>query len=413
MSALLISVAGFSQKNELKEADKALDKGDIAAAQTALTSAEPLIANAEDKLQAQYYFLNGKLLAEQGKKGDASAFEKAAKSFKKVLEMEKNGTKTKYTSETEQRIQALVADLVNSAVEDNGKQDFKSAAEKLYTSYTLSPKDTSYLYFAAGSAVNGGEYDQALGYYQKLTEIGYDGGGIRYTAVNAESGETEEMGKSQRDLYVKSGQYKDPKDEKIPSKKAEIVKNMALIYSELGQDDKAKEAFKEARANNPKDVNLILSEANLYYKLGDKDKFKELMSEATDLAPDNADLHYNIGVISMEQGDIEGAREAFKKALAIDPGYVNARLNLSTSYVNEGNSLIDEMNNLGNSKADIARYDELKEKKDSLFLEGAKVLEEAVKVNPDNQSILEQLKNIYGALGDNDNFLRVKKMLEE
>jgi hypothetical protein len=71
------------------------------------------------------------------------------------------------------------------------------------------------------------------------------------------------------------------------------------------------------------------------------------------------------------------------------------------------------MNALGNSKADIAKYDELKEKKDSLFREGATVLEDALQSNPDNESILTQLKNIYGALGDNENFMRIKKLLGE
>jgi tetratricopeptide (TPR) repeat protein len=147
--------------------------------------------------------------------------------------------------------------------------------------------------------------------------------------------------------------------------------------------------------------------------MGDKDKFKELMAEAASVAPDNPDLHYNIGVINMEQGNLEEARASYKKALEVNPGYVNATLNLSTTYVNEGNALIDEMNQLGNSKADIARYDELKQQKDDLFLEGAQILEDALKNHPDNQSILSQLKNIYGALGDNENFMRIKKMLGE
>jgi tetratricopeptide (TPR) repeat protein len=137
------------------------------------------------------------------------------------------------------------------------------------------------------------------------------------------------------------------------------------------------------------------------------------MSEAAAMAPENADLHYNIGVINMEQGNIAEARTSYRKALEINPGYTNAQLNLSTTYVNEGNGLIDEMNSLGNSRKDIARYDELKKQKDDLFVEGATVLEEALKMSPDNQGILTQLKNIYGAMGDNENFMRLKKLLGE
>ena len=137
------------------------------------------------------------------------------------------------------------------------------------------------------------------------------------------------------------------------------------------------------------------------------------MAEAIAIAPDNADLYYNVGVISSEEGNIEEARENYKNAIEKNPGYTNAYLNLSTTYVNEGNSFIDEMNSLGNSRADIAKYEELKTKKDELFQIGAQTLEDALKTNPDNQGILTQLKNIYGAMGDNDNFMRVKKLLGE
>lgn len=413
VAALTLTMVGFAQKKEIKDAEKALKDGDSASAQTAIEAASGSIASADEKLQAQYYFTRGKIYSELAKKGNSEAYEKAASSFKKVIEIEEASGKQKYSDETNQHMASLTADLVNSAVTDNGNKKFKEAAEKLYMSYTLSPRDTSYLYYAAGSAVNGGHYEMALDYYTKLQELDYSGAEVVYKATNAATGEVEEMEKMQRDLMVKSGTYTDPLDEKTPSKKAEIVKNTALIYTQLGQDEKALEAYKAARVNDPEDVNLILNEANLYFNQGDKDKFKELMAEAIALAPDNADLHYNVGVISMEQENYEDARASYKKAIEIDPKYTNAYLNLSTTYVNEGNAMIDEMNSLGNSKADIAKYDELKEKKDTMFKSGADVLEEALKNNPENENIMTQLKNIYGAMGDNENFMRMKKMLGE
>jgi len=413
VAALTFTMVGFAQKNEIKSAEKALKSGDATAAKTAIEAASGTIAAADEKTQAQYYFTRGKIYSDLAKKGDNDAFEKSANSFKKVIEIEEASGKQKYSSETNQYMAALTADLVNSAVSDNSNNKFKEAAEKLYMSYTLSPKDTSYLYYAAGSAVNGGHYEMALDYYNKLQEVGYDGSGVVYKATNAASGEVEEMDKVQRDLMVKSGTYTNPVDEKTPSKKAEIVKNTALIYTQLGQDEKALEAYQAARKNDPEDVNLILNEANLYFNQGNKDKFKELMAQAIALAPDNPDLHYNVGVISMEQDNYEDARVSYKKAIELDPKYTNAYLNLSTTYVNEGNNLIDEMNSLGNSRADIAKYDELKEKKDSLFKQGADVLEDALKSNPGNENILTQLKNIYGAMGDTENFTRIKKLLGE
>ncbi|WP_430905613.1 tetratricopeptide repeat protein [Maribacter sp. 2-571] len=410
---MCFTLAGFAQKNEIKAADKALKGGDAAAAKTALEGAAGAISGADAKLQAQYYYLKGKAYADLAKKGEANAYQESVAAFQSLLEVEEKSGKKKYTDEVTQSMQAMTADLVNAAVEDNAKKNFDAAAEKLYLSYKISPKDTSYLYFAANSAVQGGNYESSLKYYNELIEVGYDGSGTVYKATNVASGEVEEMDKTQRELMIKAGTHSDPIDETVPSKKSEIIKNVALIYTQLGQNDKAIEAFKTARADNPDDVNLVLSEANLYYTMGDKEKFKELMAEAATMAPDNADLHYNIGVIAMEQGELEEARTAYLKALEIDPNYTNAQLNLSTTYVNEGNGLIDEMNTLGNSRADIARYDELKVKKDELFQEGAKILEDALKASPENTSILTQLKNIYGAMGDNDNFMRIKKLLGE
>jgi tetratricopeptide (TPR) repeat protein len=413
VAAFSFAVAGMAQKNEIKAAEKALKGGDIASAKTALEAAEGTISGADEKLQAQYYFTKGKIYNDLAKKGDDSAFQKAVDAFKKVIDIETASGKQKYTNETNQLMTAIVAELVNGAVSDNNEKKFKEGADKLYMSYQLSPRDTVYLYYAASSAVNGGLYDDALKYYIELQDVGYDGSSVVYKAKNTATGEMEPMSKTQRDLMVKSGTYTDPVDEKEPSKKGEIVKNIALIYTQLGQDDKALGAYQAARESDPEDVNLILNEANLYFKQGDKEKFKSLMAEAIAIAPDNADLYYNVGVINSEQGNIDEARENYKKVLELNPGYTNAYLNLSTTYVNEGNSFIDEMNSLGNSRADIAKYEELKTKKDSLFEMGAQTLEDALKTNPDNQGILTQLKNIYGAMGDNENFMRVKKLLGE
>ena len=407
--ALTVSMAGFSQKNEIKAADKAMKSGNAAEAKSALEGAASLIGAADAKQQAQYYSILGNANL------NLSEFDAAVEAFNKVISVEEASGKKKYSADATQKMSQMTADLVNAAVEDNNNKNFKEAAGKLYTAYKLSPSDTIYLYYAASSAVNGGpdNYGQAISYYEELKDLNYDGSETKFTAVNVATGEVEVMDKTTRDLYVKPGTHKDPKEDKTPSKKAEIVKNLALIYQEQGQNDKALAAYEDAIASNPKDVNLILNKANLYYAMGDKENFKKLMNQASEMAPDNPDLMYNIGVISMEQGNLEEARAAYLKVLEIDPTYVNAQLNLSTSYVNEGNSLIDEMNTLGTSRADTARYDELKKKKDDLFNEGAKILEGALKTNPDNEGVLSQLKNIYGALGDTENFMRVKKLLGE
>ena len=221
---------GLAQKDEIKDAEKALKNGDVATAKTAVEAALATIGSADDKLQAQYYAVRGNVYSDLAKKGDASAFQPAIDAYKKTIEVEKASGRSKYTSVAQEKLNQITADLVNAAVEDNNNQKFSEAAEKLYMSYKLSPVDTIYLYYAASSAVNGQNYEKALDYYNELKELGYEGSGVTYTAVNVETGETETMDKSTRDLYVKAGTHKDPKEEAEPYKKPEIVKNIALIY---------------------------------------------------------------------------------------------------------------------------------------------------------------------------------------
>jgi len=117
------------------------------------------------------------------------------------------------------------------------------------------------------------------------------------------------------------------------------------------------------------------------------------MQEAAQLDPKNADLHYNIGVINMQQGNVLEARKAFEQALKIKPSYADAALNISTTYINEGNGLIEKMNALGNSAADVKKFNELRDQKDDLFKKGAEILENLE--NLDNALEIEGKKVLH------------------
>jgi len=409
-ASMLSVLAVNAQKDELKAASKALKKGDAATAVQALNPIAEVVKSADDKTKAYFYALYGQASLQLAQAGEGE-FTPAIESYEAIVAM----NASKYIEEANQALKTISNELVNAAVEAQQTSDYVLAADKLDLAYRLSPKDTIYLYYAAGSAVNGKEYDKALDIYIRLKEMNYDGSEKRFAAINIASSELEYFDQATRDLYVKAGTHKDPKDETTPSKRSEVVKNIALIYQQEGRNEEALAAYEDAIAQNPGDVALILNKANLYYTMGQPEKFKSLMMEASAMDPTNPDLQYNIGVIAMEQSNMEEARAAFYRALEIDPTYINASLNLSTTYINEGNSLIDQMNELAMSSksSDLDKYDALKKQKEEFFMEGAKVLEASLENLPGNQELLNQLKNIYGALGDNANFKRILGMLEQ
>ena len=231
-------------------------------------------------------------------------------------------------------------------------------------------------------------------------------------AKSAETGEDEEFpSKSEYDLYKKTKQYTDFREELTESRYPEIIKNIALIYAQLGDNENAMKAVKEARETDPKDLNLILTEANLYIQLKENDRFEALMNEAIEQDPNNATLYFNLGVISAQRGDKEKASGYYRKAIDIDPSFESGYLNLVTLILEGENTIVEEMNNLGTSRADNARYDELKLKREGLYKECVPILEKLIEVSK-NKEAIKTLMNIYGTLGNNEGFMKMKKLVE-
>lgn len=399
-SALLISVSNFAQKNEIKAAEKALKSGNAVEARTLLQQAEPLLTAATDAEKAQFLFVKGNIALDLATKNIETSknLSEAAKAFQDLVAAEKATGKSKYTSQATTSISDIKNKLVNSAVEKGTAKNYKEAAALLKQVYDLDTTDLEKLYYAASYAVNGSDYDTALSYYKELKDKNYSGEGTSYYAKSLISDQEEMFGtKAERDKMVAIKSHKDPRDEKIPSKKGEIYKNIALIYVQQGKNDEAKKSLSEARAANPDDTSLAMAEADLYLKLEDYAMYKKIVTEVLEKNPNDADLLYNLGVISSKTNGAD-AEAYYKKAIAIKPDYTNAYLNLAILKLDGEKAIIDEMNKLGTSEKDNKRYEVLKAKREGIFKEALPYLEKAYQLNPANEDVSATLLNVYGAL---------------
>ncbi|MDO6761573.1 tetratricopeptide repeat protein [Tamlana sp. 2_MG-2023] len=403
--ALVISISAFSfaQKKELKTAEKAIKSSNFSEAKTALSQAEALKDEMDGKLKAKYYYLNAEALYANGK-GSMKDIDAAIESLSKV--------EGDYIQESEDLKQKMVTSLVTTGNKAYEGKDFSKASNYFEKTYRLSTKDTVYLYYAATMSVSVPEYDRALTLYEELKTLGYTGVAKEYYATNVETGKEEVLDKNTRDLYVKSKTHIKPGERMTESKKPEIVKNIALIYVSQGKDEKALAAMKDARAESPNDVNLILSEANVHYKMGNTAEFKSLLKEAIAMDPKNPELQYNLGVIAAESNQADEAKMYYKKALELDPNYVNAYINLAALILAEEKPLIEEMNGLGTSKKDNDRYDELREKRQELYKEAVPYLSKALEIDETNINAAKTLMNIYSILGETEKSKAMKEKVE-
>ena len=409
-----------AQKKELRKIDKLVLESFWEEAKDELETSKSLILSSEDKYKAQFYFYDAKV------SNELKDFKNAINSLNNLNKLNPNSNlPTKLELEYSNLGIVISNSVVNSAVTDNQNSNFLDAAEKLIMAYEMDmDKNIDYLYFAAGSAVNGKDYDLSLEYYLKLKNMGYTGIVDEYFVTNNETGVEEKVSQTEYDLLKSSKDYSNPRIGQTESRFPEIVKNIALIYVQQGKNDLAEAAIKEAREIQPDDVSLLLNEADLYIRISNnsdndedrllyRNKFKTLMEKAIELDPDNGILYYNLGVIYAEQGELALAKEKYSQAIKLVPDYVDAYLNLVSVILEDEVSIVDEMNSLGTSKKDNLRYDELKVKREDLYRECVPLLEELLNVSPTNIDALNTLKNIYGVLGNNEAFMKIKAKIEE
>lgn len=419
ITILLFSFNVQSQKKELRKIDKLVLESFFEEAKDALESSKSLILASEDKYRAQYYFYEAKV------SNELKMYENAISSLNNLLSINESTYPTKVEQEYKNLSIIISNGIVNGAVNDNKEGNFLDAAEKLIMAYNMDTEQyIDYLYFAAGSAVNGKDYEKSLKYYLELKNKGYTGIVDEFFVTNNETGQEEKVSQTEYDLLKSSKEYSNPRIGQTESRFPEIVKNIALIYVQQGQNELAEEAIKEARAIQPDDVSLLLNEADLYIRISNnsdndderlfyRNKFKSLMEMAIEMDPTNGILYYNLGVIYAEQGELELSKEKYLKAIELIPDYVDAYLNLVSIILEDEVAIVDEMNSLGNSKKDNLRYDDLKNDRENLYRECVPLLEELLKVSPENIDALNTLKNIYGVLGENEAFMQVKAKMEE
>ncbi|MFE3847702.1 tetratricopeptide repeat protein [Flavobacterium sp. LB3P45] len=404
-SALLISVATFAQKDQIKAAEKAIKGGNSQEAVNILVAAEAASATAPDAEKAQFFFVKGNAYLDlANKKVDIDKnLSLAAKAYQDLISVEKASGKMKFSTQAAASITDIKFKLINSAIADSKVDKHSDSAKKLYDAYLLDKKDTLNLYYAASTYINAKNYDEALKLYEELKTLNYSGKGTSYLAVNKLSGEEDLFTTvTERDRMVKLGTHEKPRTDVIPSKRGEIYKNMALILVEKGKTEEAKSAIAAARVANPEDTSLILTEANLYLETKDFDTYKKLISEVLQKNPNDADLIFNLGVISYNAKNNADAEKYYLQAIKIKPDYVNAYLNLAILKLDADKALFEEMSKLGNSEKDNKRYAVLKKQREVVFTSALPYLEKASELDPKNTEVKNTLLSVYGALEMNE-----------
>lgn len=428
-AALLISVSSFAQKDELKTLKKLYSKDtptakDVSEYKENVAKLQPIASEEGDKVYANFYkamipVLEIKGLGQTATPAQMSKFvtpvsvSEFTSGVNSLLEYEKKTGKKVHTDAVNETIAFFKPMLLNYAVTLGNQKSYADATSVLYNMYLLDKKDQEKLYYAASYAVNGQDYDLALKYYEELKALNFSGEKTLYSAVSKLNDRVEYFDtKARRDEALKLTHIS-PKEEKEPSKRGEIYKNIALILVQKGKIEEAKKAIIDARQANPDDTSLLLSEADLYLKTNDMDAYTKSINTVLEKDPNNVDLIFNLGVISANNKDVKNAEKYYIKATTIDPNYANAYFNLAALKIDESQVLLDQMNKLGTTPAENKKYDALKKQRDVLLHEIVGHLEKTVNLDKQNVDAKITLVSVYNALEMTDKAKALKATIKE
>ena len=387
-ATLLLTVATFAQKDELKTlkkiyAKETISEKDLEAYKSANSALLNLATEEEDKVYSNFY--NGMLpimeLASLGTKAtpadqlrlmNKNNLDVFASAVFSTLEYEKKSGKKVYTDNINETLTWLKPMLSQTAFQLNGAAKYKEASSLFYSLYTLDKTDGINLENAAQLAYQAEDFKTAQKLYEELKNSDYLNNGLVFYAINKVNGAEESFpNKETRTKLISLGTYEKPRDEKVSVKKPEVYKTLAVLVAFNGDIEGAKKLYKEAKALNPKDIELLTNEADLYYKTNDLVEYQRLINEIVEIDPNNSKLLYNIGYL----------------ALSNDA------------------KIVDEIN--ANVK-NVKKYNELVDKRKAAFAKAIPYFERAYAIDPSDVNNKTILKSCYEYLGQTEKAKAIK-----
>ena len=381
MVVLLIGVATFAQKEELKTLKKIYakeipTKSDMEDYKAAVNSLETLATSEEDKVYSNFYAgmkpmmdlisLGDKVtLQDQMRIFNPVALDKFTSSINQTLEFEKKSGKKIYTDDINETLSWFIPQLEQVAFQFNETKQYKIASSIFYNLYKLDKESGSNLLNAAILSSQGKDFATALKLYEEYRDSDYLKNGMTYYAVNKLNDEEESFtSRKARKTKLDLKTHEKPRDEKVAGRN-NILKTIAVLKAETKDIAGAKKSYTDAKNEFPDDLNLLIEEANFYYNQNEVATYRNLIKEIIKKDPTNASLHFNIGYLSLSE-DV---------------------------------SLVEEINkNLDKPKV----YDELMAKRKALYQSALPHFEESYRLDPTNENTKIMLKSTYETLGMKD-----------
>ncbi len=349
----LMSTAAFAQNSAVNKANTGITNGKLAEAKELIDQA---ILHEKTKDKGRTWYVRGLVYNSiissedpeiQGL--DPDAVQKAIDSFNKVKEIEKEGSN--YYTLTEIQEGQLYSNVFNKGASQYEAEEYMDAYQSFKSLTQLNPVDTLGFLYAGYCAEAADEYDMALEMYYDLMKL-----------------------------------------DDCPK----TVYNQTISILEIQKDDlgKAIDVVTDAMERYPDDQAFNKTQIALYIKSDRTDEAMEAIEKTLEIEPENANLWYNLGYLYGEINEFDKSVDAYKKSIETDESYIDSYINLAYTFTQKAKEIRKEAMDM-----DMDEYREkgavIEAAADVYYKMALPVLENADKVQPDDQAILESLNGLY------------------
>jgi len=168
----------------------------------------------------------------------------------------------------------------------------------------------------------------------------------------------------------------------------------AALLRRQGNKEEADKVTNEGLTKFPNDANLLVEKINTFLEASQYPEALTYVNNLIAVEPKNDGAYFIKGLAYEKIGNEDSVVFYYLKAAELNPKNVKPWNNLGALYVNKANTLVEQMNKLGNSSADTKKYEELKLQRKELYKKAKPYLEKAKELEPGDASITRTLKQI-------------------
>jgi tetratricopeptide (TPR) repeat protein len=375
IAAISISLGAMAQKGKVTSALGFIDQGALDKAKEAIDQA---LVHEKTMNWANTFYAKGMLCNASYESDNAkyNAFypdplKEAYKSFEKSIELDPKGTMKKKII-TNMVYSILASNLYDQGFKRFEARDFDGALEAFETQILITESDkfagamdTGMYYNAGLAAINGGNHQAAIKYFEKCAELKYLGITPYYQIYES--------------------------------------------YLGLGDTAKAEATLKNLTNVFPDDKTITLQLIDLYIKSQKNEEALKYIKVAKEVDADNYSLYFAAGIMYLNQSMFDEAITELKQSIELNPDVFETQYALGAAYINKAANMFT----LANEIMDVKEYSDAIDQANDVYAKALPYMERANELKADDIDTLKSLQELYYRLKETDKYNSVKARVDE